>query len=643
MIDVAYIPVPDHYFVTKLNFRRNISEISILEIRHYFRPVLCPLSHRVMHLDKTGYVWPCQGCTRFDVTSLHHTVYCPRSVLFGNPYHLMSEEPQDDPHIPMEFGLVYRMFNFSEITTNAETILQSLLQKKTSRIKQSNTSHLVSGSTTTTSTNKSYKLSVTESIHDKICRAINGFEKQLPHLHQNGCTRQPTQQVQQTGPHSGNVNDAYPLLENDLHNNSRPTLPETEESTPTKILPRKRGHPKTSSPSTKAKATTVRVKRTRNARKEKQVELKLDCMNLRVKKRKNYKDEETEDNPKDVIFDISNNDNNNNNEIYNNSDDQIYYEGTRSSVKRDITSKNISKFQVHNVCRAPIPKSSFISKCRENTLPKKSTCISEVEMNRVHAWSQGLFLKRHWTTQKVREFEALMNFLYDVVYEDDINVPAHITWIDNVRKDPDNDTFATRLIFLLMCSKRVKDVSLSTLEKIVNEDQFSLSFVIEMGVDGLKKLISHLGMGNKNTEDVMEMFMFLETFINKHGHFPRTVTELALVRGVGMKIASLVLYFAFGQNEAIAVDSHVVKCATALHWIPSWSKTPESIRLCLQAWVPMHLWPHVNIILASFGQMFLMQHQTLLIKEASGRDVISSALLLPLITLLIKKYHPTNI
>ncbi len=37
---------------------------------------------------------------------------------------------------------------------------------------------------------------------------------------------------------------------------------------------------------------------------------------------------------------------------------------------------------------------------------------------------------------------------------------------------------------------------------------------------------------------------------------------------VRMKIASLVLYFAFGQNDAIPVDLHVIKCATALKWVP---------------------------------------------------------------------------
>jgi len=48
-------------------------------------------------------------------------------------------------------------------------------------------------------------------------------------------------------------------------------------------------------------------------------------------------------------------------------------------------------------------------------------------------------------------------------------------WIDNVQQDADNDTYATRLIFLLMCSKRVKDTSLSSLERVVNDDLFSFS------------------------------------------------------------------------------------------------------------------------------------------------------------------------
>jgi len=60
--------------------------------------------------------------------------------------------------------------------------------------------------------------------------------------------------------------------------------------------------------------------------------------------------------------------------------------------------------------------------------------------------------------------------------------------------------------------------------------------------------------------------------------------------GVGTKIASLVLYFAFGQNDTIPVDLHVIKCATALKWVPPFCKSGDVIQLALQHWVPPHFW-----------------------------------------------------
>jgi len=102
----------------------------------------------------------------------------------------------------------------------------------------------------------------------------------------------------------------------------------------------------------------------------------------------------------------------------------------------------------------------------------------------------------------------------------------------------------------------------------------------------------------------------------------------------------LLCFFSYGQNDAIAVDSNVVKCAISLNWVPEWAKSPNLVRLCLQTWVPRHLWLHVNMVLASFSQLFSTEKKALLIKEAVERDVIFSQHLLPMIQQLLHKYQP---
>jgi len=93
----------------------------------------------------------------------------------------------------------------------------------------------------------------------------------------------------------------------------------------------------------------------------------------------------------------------------------------------------------------------------------------------------------------------------------------------------------------LTCLKRVKDTSLASLERVVNNDLFSLSFIISLGEAGLKKYIQHLGLGNKNAEEILALFVNIKTFMDANGYFPHSITQLTENKGVGTKIASLVV------------------------------------------------------------------------------------------------------
>jgi len=238
-------------------------------------------------------------------------------------------------------------------------------------------------------------------------------------------------------------------------------------------------------------------------------------------------------------------------------------------------------------------------------------------------------------------FGLLSNFLYDTVKEDDIEYPAHLTWIDNVVCGKDDDLYAARLLFLLTCSKCVRDDTLSSLEQFVNNGNFSVDYVIGLGEDGLKEVIQHLGLGNKNATDLLGMFQEIKLYMDEHGYFPRTVPELRIHNGVGTKIASLVLYFAYGQIKAISVDSHVVKCATALQWIPLFCTTPDAVGLALQQWIPLHFWLHANMILALYGQMFSTEEKARKVRNIASRDFSASRELLPLIDAMLTAYQPT--
>jgi len=111
----------------------------------------------------------------------------------------------------------------------------------------------------------------------------------------------------------------------------------------------------------------------------------------------------------------------------------------------------------------------------------------------------------------------------------------------------------------------------------VNSPSFNVEYILKLGENDLKQEIQHLGMGNKNMTDIICMFKHIKTYMDACGHFPCMLSKLMQYDAVGTKIASLVLYFAYGQINAIPVDSHVIKCAIALKWVPDFCKSLEAI------------------------------------------------------------------
>jgi len=100
------------------------------------------------------------------------------------------------------------------------------------------------------------------------------------------------------------------------------------------------------------------------------------------------------------------------------------------------------------------------------------------------------------------------------------------------------------------------------------------------------------------------------------------------------------LNFAYGQNKGISVDSHVVKCAIALQWVHPQCTSPESIHVSLQEWVSPCMWPHVNMVLASFGQLFSNADTTRHVVDIAMRDITMFQQLHPVLLLLVHLYQP---
>ena len=118
----------------------------------------------------------------------------------------------------------------------------------------------------------------------------------------------------------------------------------------------------------------------------------------------------------------------------------------------------------------------------------------------------------------------------------------------------------------------------------MNDPKFCLDWIRYMNMVDLVELISPIGLQNKNANDIME------TFWDLHCHcqhsFPWTLESITKPNGVRSEIGLLVLYFAFGINDGVPVDSHVRYVSHAMGLVPDFAKTDKAVRYALELCLP---------------------------------------------------------
>ncbi len=91
--------------------------------------------------------------------------------------------------------------------------------------------------------------------------------------------------------------------------------------------------------------------------------------------------------------------------------------------------------------------------------------------------------------------------------------------------------------------------------------------------------------------------MLLERF---DGRVPKTMDELVSLPGVARKTANIVLSSAFGINEGIAVDTHVIRLSNRLGLTSR--REPAKIEIDLMEAVPKKQWNNLAYLLIFHGR-----------------------------------------
>jgi len=131
LLELATQLVDNNMFLLKrVNHHHNISDIQISEMLSLFRPVICPLTSRVIHMDSLGYLWPCLGCMHNGNLLGYHEIYYWHSILHDYKSVIqMREDPTDDPYIPAVYKDSYKAFTFHGLNINYCNIMNYVANK----------------------------------------------------------------------------------------------------------------------------------------------------------------------------------------------------------------------------------------------------------------------------------------------------------------------------------------------------------------------------------------------------------------------------------------------------------------------------------------------------------------------------------
>ncbi len=120
-----------------------------------------------------------------------------------------------------------------------------------------------------------------------------------------------------------------------------------------------------------------------------------------------------------------------------------------------------------------------------------------------------------------------------------------------------------------------------------------------MPLEEIERILKPLGFYRQKARNVKEAACrIVEEY---GGRVPDTLEELLKFRGVGRKVANIVLYNAFGK-PAVGVDTHVFRIIKERWQLLPDAKKPEDVERFLMENLPRRMWGEVNRYLVGFGQ-----------------------------------------
>jgi len=174
-------------------------------------------------------------------------------------------------------------------------------------------------------------------------------------------------------------------------------------------------------------------------------------------------------------------------------------------------------------------------------------------------------------------------------------IPKYNAPIERFRTHHQNDPFKVLISGIL--SARTKDeITVPICEKLFSKVSKPQD-IIDMPEEELFSIIEKITYAKQKLRYLKETCKILVEKFN--GKVPDTFEDLIKLKGVGRKVANVVLDHGFNKN-VIIVDTHVHKISNRLGWVNT--KTPEATEKALQRLVPKNYWRDINYCFVGLGQ-----------------------------------------
>jgi endonuclease-3 len=140
---------------------------------------------------------------------------------------------------------------------------------------------------------------------------------------------------------------------------------------------------------------------------------------------------------------------------------------------------------------------------------------------------------------------------------------------------------------------KVNEITKELFKKFNTPQQFA-----NASLEEIEKEISSISFYRKKAEYIKKISQIL---VEKYGgEVPKSIEELEKLPGIGRKSANMILYNAFGINEGIAVDRHVLRVSQRLGLTKQ--QKPEKAEQELMKLVPKDQWGKFSNLLILLGR-----------------------------------------